>query len=262
MFHATAMVADYDATLAPLAHLFGARVLHDNVVEDEGIGRRGGMTWIGDGSLEIGEPAGERSPVRAFVDRFGGGMHSVGIQVADCRVAKEHLLAHGARIASEPHDGMLWTHPGDTAGILLEWYSLAQGDDPRWGAPVPTGPAPVVAVDRLAFVTAEVDDPPAAATRVGELTCTPSWELDGWGDLAAAVSLVDCTLAFVRRREGRPRVCGLGLAVASLDDAERALAAEGVRAVARADHVLVLDPAALPVPIALTDRLLPGDPRT
>src|SRR6187399_2168836 len=130
MFHATAMVADYDAALDPLARLFGCRVLHDNVVEDEGIGRRGGMTWIGDGSIEIGEPVGPRSPVRRFVESFGGGMHSVALQVDDIDAAKAHLEAHDAGIASEPYAGMLWTRPADTAGDLLEWYSLVQDDDP------------------------------------------------------------------------------------------------------------------------------------
>jgi catechol 2,3-dioxygenase-like lactoylglutathione lyase family enzyme len=260
MFHATAMVADYDATLEPLARLFGCAVLHDNVVEDEGIGRRGGMTWIGDGSVEIGEPAGTDSPVQKFVDSFGGGMHSVGLQVADIDTAKAHLAAAGVRIVSEPYDGMVWTHPGDTAGVLIEWYALEQDDDPRWGAPVPPAPPALAPVERLAFVTAEVDEPRRAAERLAALSATSWRELDGPGDLQAMVAIGDCSLALLPRVGPRSRVHGIGLLVRSLDDAQRRLAGAGFEG-HRTDGLLAVDAPAVPFPVLLCDRLLPGDPR-
>ena len=71
MFHATAMAASYDDVLDPLRTLFGCRVMHDNEALTPGIERRGGMTWIGDNSIEIGEPLGATPPVRRFLDRFG-----------------------------------------------------------------------------------------------------------------------------------------------------------------------------------------------
>lgn len=261
MFHATAMVGDYDATLEPLARLFGFRVLHDTVNTEPGIGRRGGMTWVGDGSLEIGEPAGTGSPVQRFVEDFGGGMHSVAIQVDDIDAARSHLDAHGARIANEPYHGMLWTHPKDTEGLLLEWFSLEQDDDPRWGAPPPDGPDPVVEVDRLAFVTAEVEDPSHAAARLGELMGTGFVALDGPGDIEAAVPLGDCTLALVPRTGRRARVHGMGLLVRSLDDATHALTEHGVEVDRSRQGLARVSDDAVPVPVFLCDALLPGDPR-
>jgi catechol 2,3-dioxygenase-like lactoylglutathione lyase family enzyme len=267
MFHATAMVRDYDGTLAPLQRLFGFRVLHDNVVEDERIGRRGGMTWVGDGSLEIGEPAGEGSPVAAFVDRFGGGMHSVGLQIDDAEAAKAHFAALGVRVASEPYPGLLFTHPANTAGVLLEWNALPQEDDPRWGAPVPDGPAPVVAVERLAFVTAAVRDARADGRRLAEVlgtTVTFDSHTAARDGFETGVSLVDCTLALLPLDAAgvdRPRAHGLGLQVADLGAAERELATRGVRVARRSEHAWLLDPDALPVPVFLCDRLLPCDPR-
>jgi methylmalonyl-CoA/ethylmalonyl-CoA epimerase len=267
MFHATAMVRDYDATLEPLERLFGFRVLHDNVVEDEGIGRRGGMTWIGDGSVEIGEPAGPQSPVETFVTRFGGGMHSVGLQIDDAEAAKAHFAALGVRVTSEPYPGLLWTHPADTAGVLFEWNARPQEDDPRWGAPVPPGPAPVVEVERLAFVTAAVRDPAVDGRKLAELLDTRVTFNQGKADqdvFIAGVSLIDCTLALLPLREcrvDRPRAHGLGLQVADLGGAERALAAHGVRVVRRGKRAWLVDPETVPVPVFLCDRLLPGDPR-
>ena len=265
MFHATAMVRDYDAAMEPLGRIFGARVLHDNVVEDEGIGRRGGMTWIGDGSLEVGEPAGPHSPVQAFLDRFGGGMHSVGLQIDDAIAAKEHLASVGVRVVTEPFAGLFFTHPADTAGLLLEWNEHPQDDDPRWharppavvatGEPVPGGPAPVVPVERLAFVAAVVRDPRAAAARLAavldtEVTFEAPGEV-GAGEVGAAVSLVDCTLALTPLSGSsfdRPRVSGLGLLVGDRAEAEAAFAAAP-------------GSEELPFPVHLCDRLLDGDPR-
>ena len=256
MFHATAMVRDYDAAMAPLTRLFGARVLHDNVVEDPGIGRRGGMTWLGDGSLEVGEPAGPDSPVTAFLERFGGGMHSVGLQVADAAAAKAHLDSVGVRIVNELAPGLFFTHPADTAGLLLEWNANQQADDPRWGGEVPPGGDPVVGVERLAFVGALVRDPHADAQRLAEVLGLPvTFDAGGKphrGAIVSAVSLGDCSLA-LSPLEGsgapRPRVFSLGLLVHDLAAAESALAGEPEAT------------SALPFPIVLTDGLLPGDPR-
>lgn len=193
-------------------------------------------------------------------------MHSVALQVADIDAAKAHLAARDAGIASEPYHGIVWTRPADTAGVLLEWYALEQEDDPRWGAPAPETPAPetdaVVPVERVAFVSATVDDPVAAAARLADLMSTRWWPLDGCGDLVAAVSLVDCTLA-LRRAEGeRPRVHGAGLQVRSLDAAETALSGEGVSTQRRWNNVLDVDPRHVPFPVTLTADLLPGDERS
>jgi methylmalonyl-CoA/ethylmalonyl-CoA epimerase len=254
MFHATAMVRDYKAAVEPLIRLFGARVLHDNVVEDPGVGRRGGMTWLGDGSLEVGEPAGPNSPVTSFLERFGGGMHSVGVQVANADAAKEHLAAVGVRIVSEPVPGLFFTNPSDTAGVLLEWNANPIDDDPRWGGELPDGPEPVVGVDRLAFVGAVVRDPHGDAKRLAEVLDLPvtfdAGDDPHRGAIVAGVSLGDCSLA-LSPLEGsgqeRPRVLSLGLLVHDLEAAEAALAVEAT--------------SSLPFPIVLTDRLLPGDPR-
>ena len=74
-------VADYDRTVARMAELFGLRVLEYSAQTDPAIGRRGGMTWIGDGSIELGEPIVEGAPPDRFVRRTGGGMHGVAVWV-------------------------------------------------------------------------------------------------------------------------------------------------------------------------------------
>jgi len=279
MFHATAMAVSYEAVLDPLQRLFGCRVLHDNETPTPGIERRGGMTWIGDNSIEIGEPLGATSPVRRFLERFGGGMHSVAVQVADVDAALERALALGVRTADRPQPGVAFTRPGDTAGLLFEWFSNHQGDDPRWGhALPPISVEPVVDVRHFAFVGAIVEDPATAAEHLGRVldTGVTTYAADGPADAPrAGVDLVDCTLALYPmplpsesktvwgRAHERPRCLSMGLVVDDLVAAEAALAAEGhhVHHRTREGH-LILDDTRLPFPVVLTDRLLAGDRRT
>ncbi len=281
MFHATAMGADYDAILEPLARLFGARVLHRQQLE-EPVGRDGGMVWIGDNAIEIGAPYGEGSSVAAFVERFGGGMHSVAVQVDDLAVTLARLDPLGVEVAARIGPDIVFTRPGATAGLVLEWGSHVQEDDPRFGAPIlPFLQPPVIAIERMAFVAALVRDPAADARRLAEVFDTALVEYGDAGELGpdvpfAALDLGDCMLALYPLppnetvshavwggNHERPRCIALALSVADQGVAERALAAEGVGVLHRAgDGRFVLDPGALPFPVVLTERLLPGDPRS
>jgi catechol 2,3-dioxygenase-like lactoylglutathione lyase family enzyme len=279
MFHATAMGANYDAILEPLARLFGCRVLHDNEIATPGVERRGGMTWIADNSIEIGQPLGEASPVHRFVERFGGGMHSVAVQVDDLDEALARAEHAGVRVATRVDDGLAFTRPGDTAGLLVEWFSKRQPDDPRWGAPEPPFVRPpVVTPTHVAFVGAIVDDPVTVAWHLGEVFGTAVSVLAADGPAAlprATVAVGDCSLALYPipsnaaesahvwgRVYDRARCLALGLVIDDQAAAERALLDAGVGVHCRAsDGAAVLDPAAVPFPVVLTEGLLPGDPR-
>jgi hypothetical protein len=248
---------------------------------EEPVGRDGGMVWIGDNSIEIGAPYGEGSSVVAFVERFGGGMHSVAVQVDDVAATLRRVEPLGVEVAARIGPDIVFTRPGATAGLVLEWASHVQEDDPRWGAPLlPFLQPPVVAVDRMAFVAALVRDPAADARRLADVFDTTLVEYGDADELGsdvpfAALDLGDCVLALYPvppddtaseeiwgGRHERPRCIALALSVANLSVAERALAAEGVTVHHRAgDGRVVLDPAALPFPIVLTEALLPGDPR-
>ena len=123
-------------------------------------------------------------------------------------------------------------------------------------------PDAIAPVERLAFVSATVEDPAAAAARLADLMRTRWWPLEQCGELVAAVSLVDCTLALRRADRERPRVHGVGLQVESLDAAEAALTAEGVATQRRWNTMLDVDPGHLPFPVSLTADLLSGDARS
>jgi len=206
-------------------------------------------------------------------------MHSVAVQVADVDAALERALALGVRTADRPQPGVAFTRPGDTAGLLFEWFSNHQGDDPRSGHALPPfSVEPVVDVRHFAFVGAIVEDPAAAAEHLGRVldTGVTTYAADGAADAPrAGVDLGDCTLALYPmplpsesetvwgRVHERPRCLAMGLVVDDLVAAEAALAADGHYVHHRTGKGdLILDDTLLPFPIVLTDRLLAGDRRS
>ncbi len=277
LWHTTAMGADYDDLLGPLQRLFGAVVMHDHVSEEPGIGRRGGMIWIGDNSIEIGAPVGEHSPVRNFVESWGGGMHSIALHVDDAKATAERLGELDLTPQVWLDDHIFYTKPRESSGLLLEWSDRHTDDDPRWGhALEPLPRPPVVPVGQYAFVTAVVNDPRSVAERLAALFGTEVLRVrdDAAPDqVGAIVSLVGCPLLlFLMPPEGssvelwgtdirRNRFHAHGLRVDGLAGALQELAAHGVRQTATIDEMVYLDPAVVPVPTFLVEDLLPDDPR-
>ena len=78
--------------------------------------------------IELLEPLGEASPIRAFLEKNpAGGIHHVCYEVADIAAAASHLKAKGARVLGDgkPKIGahgkpVLFLHPKDFNGTLVE----------------------------------------------------------------------------------------------------------------------------------------------
>jgi hypothetical protein len=278
LFHSTAMVADYDLAVRNLATLVGLTVLEYSESEQPGIGRRGGVAWAGDNAVEIGQPIVEGAAAQ-FVSRFGGGMHSVALQVENLEATMAHLQQEEVRIAARPLPEMCFSDPRDTGGVFFQWSTFELPVDPRFGAPLPD-PLPaarvLAPVAQHAFVGALVDDPLAWADRFATLlgtTITFEDRRAGPGQPLAGVSLGDCTLALYPlpgddgralwgRSYERARTHLLALRVDDLGAATDALHRAGITIVRWDGGLVVLDPAATGgIQVALTGALLPGDPR-
>ena len=275
-FHSTCMVPDYDRTVDSLARVIGLRVLEYS--ESEQVGRRGGMTWIGDNSMEVAQPIVPGHAAARFLERFGPGMHSYAVQVADLDATIDHLAEGGVKLGVRPDPGFCFTDPRTTGGLLFEWSDFTVPEDPRTGATEPpfTTP-PLLEVVNHAFVGALVHDPSEWADRYGTLfgfdeafrrpDAAP-------GEPALGLSAPDCMLALYRLPgpasmeiwgydHPRPRCHLLGLKVPSLDAAARAVDEAGLPILHRTADSILLDPAGTgDVPLLLVDHLLPGDPRS
>lgn len=279
-FHATAMVADYERTRDALTRLAGLRVLEDSRIEDPAIGRRGGMAWIGDNIIEIGEPIVAGGAVDRFVERFGSHTSSIAVQVVDIDATVEFLESHGVRVASRIDGHIVFTHPADTAGIVVEWFGAEEPLDPRFGALLPARLTDAVLdVQHLAFGGAIVVDPIAAAERLAGLFghgVSFTDESAAPGTPMAAVSMGDVQLALYpmpsdadesRRLWGwtyrQPQTCNIGITVPDVDAARISLRAADIP-IHRDDEAGLVIAADVTggVTLVIRDQLLPGDRRS
>ena len=277
MFHSTAIVTDYGRAIERLQTIAGLRVMEYNENHAPEIGRRGGMTWIGDNSIEIGQPIVQSGGAARFVEQTGGGVHSVALHVRDLDASMAHVEACGVRVAARPRPQMFFTDPRDTGRVFFQWAMYELDFDPRFGATLPQfAREPLLGVIQHAFVGALVEDPLRSAETFARLlgTAVTFEEPDaGSGSPRAGVSLGDCTLALYAfspgdsedlwgREYGRPRTHLIGLRVDDLAVAKDALVEAGVTLVRADDSTIVIDPTATgSIQIALIDSLLPGDPR-
>ena len=274
-FHSTCMISDYDATVAALARVAGLRVLEYS--EMELIGRRGGMTWIGDNSMEVGQPIVEGHAAQRFVERVGPGMHSYALQVVDLDATIAHLGEAGVNLGVRPAEGFCFTDPRTTGGLLFEWSNFTVDEDPRIGAPTPPyTTAAILDVTTHAFVAALVPDPIEWAETYAALFGFTEAFRDisaSLGEPVVGLAAPDCILALYRLPGPqsmelwgvdhlRPRCHALGLGVPDLAEAASALDSAGVRLVRRSETALVVDPSQTgEVPLVVIEGLLPGDPR-
>ena len=78
--------------------------------------------------IELLEPLGDNSPIRAFLEKNpSGGIHHICYEVADIVAARDKLKAAGARVLGDgtPKIGahgkhVLFLHPKDFCGTLVE----------------------------------------------------------------------------------------------------------------------------------------------
>ena len=124
--HVALVVDDLDKAAQQWKQLLGATVTERQSLPEHGVT----VVFIDlpNTRIELLEPMGDGSPVSRFLEKHsGGGMHHICMEVPDILVARDQLLAKGARILGdgEPKIGahgnpVLFMHPGDFNGTLIE----------------------------------------------------------------------------------------------------------------------------------------------
>jgi hypothetical protein len=276
-FHSTCIVEDYDETIGVLARLAGLRALEYS--EMELIGRRGGMAWIGDNSIEVAQPIVADHATQRFIDRFGPGMHSYAFQVKDLDGTLERLTSGGVAVGVRPMDWFSFTDPRTTGGLLFEWSQHTVPEDPREGAEEPAYLVePLLDIRTHSFVGAVHADPVGWAEEFGPLfglteisrdlaapAGHPIVTLNAADDCAIALYALqgDASQALWGASHERARFHVLGLGVPDLGAARAALEAEGVRMLWHDERFVAIDPAdAGGVTVLLVEGGLPGDPKS
>jgi methylmalonyl-CoA/ethylmalonyl-CoA epimerase len=124
--HVAIVVPDLAAASAVYRQVLGARTSEPQVLPRHGVTVV--FVELGNTRIELIEPLGDASPVRAFLDRNpSGGMHHVCYEVDDIVAARDRLRTAGARVLGdgEPQIGahdkpVLFLHPRDFCGTLIE----------------------------------------------------------------------------------------------------------------------------------------------
>lgn len=102
----------------------GLENVHTELVEDQKV--RVAMLPVGETNIELLEPTSEDSPISKFLEKRGGGIHHIAVEVEDIEKSLEKLKAKGIKLIDEtPRIGaegclIAFVHPKSTGGVLLE----------------------------------------------------------------------------------------------------------------------------------------------
>ncbi len=102
----------------------GLENVHTETVEDQKV--RVAMLPIGETRIELLEATSIDSPIAKFVEKRGGGIHHIAVEVENIEEALAKLKAEGIRLIDEkPRIGaedclVAFVHPSSANGVLLE----------------------------------------------------------------------------------------------------------------------------------------------
>ena len=122
--HVAIAVRDLDAALGEYSRLYGVTALHREVVAEQGVEEA--MIDVGGSFIQLLQPLGPDTPVGAYLEKHGEGLHHIALAVDDIDAALAHMQAEGARLIDEtPRIGgggakIAFVHPKQTTGTLIE----------------------------------------------------------------------------------------------------------------------------------------------
>ena len=111
----------------------GLENMHTEVVEDQKV--RVAMLPIGESRVELLEPTSEDSPISKFLEKRGGGIHHIAVEVEDIIASLARLKEKGMRLIDEsPRIGaegclVAFVHPAASGGVLLELVQTPKSED-------------------------------------------------------------------------------------------------------------------------------------
>ena len=124
--HVGIAVADLDQAIAFYRDVFGMRLAHQEVNEEQGV--REAMMAVGDsgGHVQLLAPLTPESTIAKFLDRSGPGVQQVAYRVDDIEAVSATLRQRGLRLLYDaPRRGtsgsrVNFIHPKDAGGVLVE----------------------------------------------------------------------------------------------------------------------------------------------
>jgi methylmalonyl-CoA/ethylmalonyl-CoA epimerase len=128
--HIGVAVEDLDAALALYEREYEMRLVHREVVEQQGV--EAVLLDVGENHVELLRPLSADTPVGKFLAKRGPGLHHVAYQTPDIEAELARLGAAGLRlIDSAPRTGIrgsrvAFLHPASSGGVLTEIVQPAE----------------------------------------------------------------------------------------------------------------------------------------
>lgn len=126
MNHVAIVVPDLAAAAALYRDAFGCPVSEPQTTEEHGVTIV--YVTLGNVNIELMAPHGDDSPIARFLERNpAGGLHHIGVEVADMDAAIDHMKAQNIRPLGDGGattgihgNPILFLHPKDLCGTLVE----------------------------------------------------------------------------------------------------------------------------------------------
>ncbi len=119
--HVVIAVQDLEAAVTTYQDNFGLQKVSGGEVPALGI--RNAFLQIGDAQLELVTPLSDQGPVAEFLDKRGGGLYLLALEVDDLDTAIATLQATGARVnmaTGSSGQRLAFVSPRATHGVLLQ----------------------------------------------------------------------------------------------------------------------------------------------
>ncbi len=124
--HVGIAVRDLDQAIARYREVFGLRLAHEEINEEQGV--REAMLAIGDSDtyVQLLAPLSDDSPITSFLEKRGEGLQQVAYAVDDIEAVSAALRERGVRLLYDaPRRGTAgsrinFVHPRDMGGVLVE----------------------------------------------------------------------------------------------------------------------------------------------
>jgi methylmalonyl-CoA/ethylmalonyl-CoA epimerase len=129
--HIGVAVEDIEAALPLYRDVFGMRVAHREIVEEQGV--EAVLLDVGENHVELLAPLGPDTPVGKFLAKRGPGLHHVAYLVSDIQAALHAMQAAGQNpIDKAPRVGIrkalvAFLEPKETGRVLTELVQPAEG---------------------------------------------------------------------------------------------------------------------------------------
>ncbi|NNE64954.1 MAG: methylmalonyl-CoA epimerase [Pyrinomonadaceae bacterium] len=131
--HLGIAVKEISSALGFWGDALGLENVHEEEVEDQKV--RVAMLPIGETNIELLEPTAEDSPIAKFLEKRGGGIHHIAVEVEDIAASLSKMKSEGFRlIDEEPRIGaggclIAFVHPKSTGGVLMELVEKQNGNE-------------------------------------------------------------------------------------------------------------------------------------